>query len=341
VIAVLKADAYGHGAVAVARSLEAEGCDCVAVLSVAEAEALRGAGIRAALLVLGGVHDLDEARACLALAAVPVVHHAGQIELVARAATAAPAPVQVELDTGMCRMGAPPERAVELLESVAANRRLRLDGVFTHLARADENDLAHTREQLQAFRAILADAAERGVRAREIHASNSAALLCAELDSELPEASAVRPGLMLYGAQPRKDRALALQPVLSLRTQVVAVRRIPAGASVGYGGEYRARRATSVATLAAGYADGIPVASSGRGSALVGGRRLPFAGRVSMDYVIVVAGDDPVAVGDEALFFGRDAQGEIPVEEAAAVAGTHAYELLVRVGARVPREYVE
>jgi alanine racemase len=341
VIAVLKADAYGHGAVAVARCLEAEGCARFAVLSVAEAEALRRAGSRADLLVLAGVHDADEARACLALGAVPVVHHAGHVELVARAAGAAAASVQVEIDTGMCRMGAPPERAVELLEAVAANPRLRLDGVFTHLARADERDLSHAREQLQAFRAVLADAAERGVRARELHAANSAALLCDELESEFPEASAVRPGLLLYGAQPRADRALALRPVLSLRTQVVAVRRIAAGTPVGYGGEYRARRPTAIATLAVGYADGVPVASSGRGSALIGGRRLPFAGRVSMDYVIVVAGDEPIAVGDEALLFGRDAQGEIPVEEAAAIAGTHAYELLVRVGARVPREYVE
>ncbi len=343
VIAVIKADAYGHGAGPVARALEQAGCGRLAVLSVAEAAALRDAGTQAALLVLGGVHDADEARTCVALACTPVIHHPGQLELVSQAAAAAgsAAGVQVELDTGMCRMGAPPERAVELLEAVAAAPRLRLEGVFTHLARADENELGPTREQLQAFRALLAAAAERGVRARELHAANSAALLCEELDAEFPEATAVRPGLLLYGAQPRRDRRLPLAPVMSLRTQVVALRRIPAGAAVGYGGEYRARRPTRIATLAIGYADGVPVSTSGRGSVLVRGRRLPFAGRVSMDYVTAVAGDEAIEIGDEALLFGRDAQGQIPVEEVAGIAGTHAYELLVRVGSRVPREYVE
>ena len=343
VIAVVKADAYGHGAIGVARSLEQQGCARFAVISVAEAAALRGAGIQGALLVLGGVHDSDEARACLALGATPVLHHPGQLELVAEAsgALARSAGVQVEIDTGMCRMGAPPERAVELLEAVAASPRLRLEGVFTHLARADEADLEPTREQLAAFRALLATAAERGVRARELHAANSAALLRDELAGELSEATAVRPGILLYGAQPRRDAAVPLSPVMSLRTQVVAVRQIPAGAAVGYGAEYRARRPTRVATLAIGYADGVPVATSGRGSALVRGRRLPFAGRVSMDYVSVVAGEEPIEVGDEALLFGLDAQGRIPVEEVAAIAGTHAYEILARTGARVPREYVE
>lgn len=343
VIAVVKADAYGHGAVPVARALEQAGASRFAVLSAAEAAQLREAGISGQILVLGGVHDADEARAALALSCTPVVHHAGHLELLARAAGAAgrPAAVQVEVDTGMCRMGAAPEQAVELLEAVSASPTLVLEGVFTHLARADEAELQPSREQLQAFKAILADAAQRGVRAADLHAFNSAALLCESLAAELPEATAVRPGLLLYGAQPRKDLAVRLAPVMALRTQVVAVRRIPAGAAVGYGAEYRARRSTRVATLAVGYADGVPISSSGRGSALVRGRRLPFAGRVSMDYVTVVAGDEALEVGDEALLFGRGPEGEIPVDEVAAVAGTLAYEILVRVGARVPREYLD
>jgi len=343
VIAVIKADAYGHGALPVARALLQAGCARLAVLSVSEASALRGARIGAPLLVLGGVHDAEEARAALALPCTPVIHHAGQLELLARAAAASgsPAGVQLELDTGMCRMGAPPERAVELLEAVAATPQLRLEGVFTHLARADERELAPTRNQLQAFRALVADARARGVRVRELHAANSAALVCEALDGAFPEATAVRPGLMLYGANPRGDSALGLAAAMSLRTQVVALRRVPAGAAVGYGGEYRARRSTRIATLAIGYADGAPVSASGRGSALVRGRRLPFAGRVSMDYVSLVAGDEAIEIGDEALLFGRSAGGALPVEEAAAAAGTHAYELLVRVGARVPRAYDE
>jgi alanine racemase len=342
VIAVVKADAYGHGAVPVARALADAGCRWLAVLSVAEAALLRDAGLASSILVLGGVHDAAEAAAARALALTPVVHHPGQLELLARAASpgAAPLPVHVEVDTGMRRMGVPEGEVLALLEAASAAPALALEGVFTHLARADEKDLAPSLEQLARFRAVLEAARARGFDPACVHAANSAALLADGLAQALPEATAVRPGVLLYGAQPRADAPAALEPVLTLHTRVVQVRRIAAGEAVGYGAEYRARRPTRIATLAIGYADGVPVAASGRGCALVRGQRLPFAGRVSMDYVAVDCGDLPVEIGDQAILFGTGQGTRLPVEEAAAAADTIAYELLVRIGARVPREYV-
>lgn len=340
VIAVVKADAYGHGAVPVAQALCAAGCPRLAVVTVAEAAELRDAGIGAPIHVLGGVHDADEADAAVAFALTPVVHHAAHVEwlsAVARSRDARP-PVEIEVDTGMHRMGAPPEAVADLAEAVAGSP-LHLDGVFTHFARADEPDPAPTLAQLESFRDVLGAIRERGVDPGRVHAANSAGLLAGDaVASALPEVDAARPGLMLYGANPSPHVAVSLRPVMTLRARVVYVRPVRAGEGVGYGAEFRAEKDTRVATLPLGYADGIPVSLGGRGQVLLGGRRLPLVGRVSMDYVAVDVGDAPVAVGDEAVLFGSDAAGSLPVEEVAAAAGTLAYELLVRVGARVPRE---
>jgi alanine racemase len=344
VIAVVKADAYGHGAVPVARRLLAEGCAMLAVLSVAEAAALRAADIGARLLVLGGVHDPEEAAAALAADTTPVLHAVEQVAWLARAARGrpAPAPVHVEVDTGMRRMGVPPQEAAELLARVASADGLRLEGVSTHFARADETDPEPSREQLRCFRQVLAAARARGVEAPRVHVANSAGVLAAAgWGEEMMEGDAVRPGLALYGVAPAPHLAdPALCPVMTLRTRVAALRRVEAGDRVGYGATWGAPHAGFVATLPAGYADGVAWSAGNRGSAVVAGRRVPIAGRVSMDFVTVWLGDEPVAPGAEAILFGVGAGGRLPVEEAAAAAGTIPYELLVRVGARVPRVVV-
>ena len=342
--AVIKADAYGHGAVRVARTLEASGCERFAVLDVQEAARLDDAGVRGRLLVLGGVHDPGEAAEAVARRFVPVLHDAAGLAHVASAARAAGvrAAVEVEVDTGMRRMGIPAEVALELLAAVAAEPALALEGTFTHLAQADEADLAPSLVQLAAFRDLLARARDRGVAPGRVHFANSAGLLAGTpLAGALPEATAVRPGLLLYGARPAPHLTGALRPAMTLATRVVQVRAVRRGEAVGYNARFRAEGDTRIATLAVGYADGVPVATSGRGEVLIRGRRFAIAGRVSMDYVGVDAGDAPVTPGDAALFFGTCADGSLPVEEAAASAGTISYELLVRVGSRVPRVYVE
>ena len=343
VIAVVKADAYGHGAVRVARVLARAGCERLAVARVGEAAELRDAAVTLPILVLCGVLDAEEARAALALGATPVVHHEGHVRLLAEAAhrRGARAAVHVEVDTGMRRLGVSAETAAGFLARVASDPDLRLEGVFTHLARADEDDLGPSVEQLQALRRILGEAARLGVEPIVVHAVNSAGLAAGELlAKELPEASAVRPGLMLYGVEPRPGTSsgpLSLRPVMTLTTRVVQVRHVRPGEAVGYGATWRAAVPKRVATLAIGYADGVPWSMANRGEVLLCGRRAPIIGRVSMDLITVDAGEEPATVGDEAIVFGDG----LPIEEAAARAGTLPYELLTRIGARVPRVAVE
>jgi alanine racemase len=250
-------------------------------------------------------------------------------------------PVHVEVDTGMSRMGVPLEEAETFIAKVAADPELALAGVMTHFARADEPDLSPTRAQLRAFADVLGGVRRRDLDPGLVHAANSAGLVAlAELGSGAPLQDAVRPGLMLYGVSPGAARPAAVRPVMSLRAPVVAVRRVRAGDAVGYAAQYRARAETRIATLALGYADGVPISASGRGSVFLAGARRPIAGRVSMDYVGVEVGDAQVAIGDVATVFGSEVAGGpsvLPVEEAAEAAGTIPYELLVRVGARVLR----
>jgi alanine racemase len=345
VIAVVKADAYGHGAVPVSRRLAACGCRSFAVATVEEAAELRAAGISQALLVLGGVHDAAEADEAVALGAIPVVQHAGHLALLRKAAAerGRAIPVQVEVDTGMARMGVSPEEAPSLIESIARERAFALDGVYTHFACADEAELAPTLRQLALFREVLAALRSRGVVPRQVHVANSAALAAGEALAEaMPaEANAVRPGLLLYGVCPAPQLADAaeLRPVMSVRTRVANVRWVRRGEPVGYGATFRAKQRGRIATLPIGYADGLPWSLGNRGFVLLRGRRVPIAGRVSMDLITLDVGNAPVEIGDPVLVFGMPAGGGSPlrVEEVAEAAGTVPYELLVRVGARVPR----
>ena len=339
VIAVVKADGYGHGAVPVARRLVSSGCLHLAVVTVAEAAELRAAAIDCAILVLGGVHDAAEAADVLELGVTPVIQHAGHIGLLSQAAREhrVPLPVQVEVDTGMRRMGLAAEDAPALLERIAKEPALELEGVYTHLACADEEDLAPSLNQLRLFSEILSAVEARGIDPGQAHVANSAGLLATtDLASSLPpQVNAVRPGLMLYGVHPAahlRDRA-ALTPAMTLRSRVSNVRHVRPGDAVGYGGTFRAKQRGRIATLPIGYADGIPWSLGNRGFVLLRGSRVPIAGRVSMDLVTVFVGDDPVEIGDPVVLFGEG----LPVEEVAEKAGTISYELLVGIGGRVPR----
>ncbi len=342
-IAVVKADAYGHGAPRVSQALAEAGCRQFAVTTVAEGAELRDAGLREPILVLGGACEAEEPEAAAALDLTPAVFHAAQLAPLAAAARARERPlgVQVEVDTGMRRIGVPPEDALELLEAIARESALRLEGVYSHLARADEPDLTPSLEQLRQLSELLERACDRGIEPGLVHVVNSAGLLAgAALLEPLPAQDAARPGLMLYGARPAPHFAVDLQPAMRLETKVVQLRAAKQGDPVGYGAEFRAPRDTRIATLPLGYEDGVPISAGGRGCVLIGGRRLPIAGRVSMDFIAIDVGDAPVEIGAEAILFGG-AQGgaTLSVEEAAAAANTIAYELLVRVGRRVPRQF--
>ena len=343
VIAVVKADAYGHGAVPVARRLLAAGCARLAVATVSEAAELRAAAVRVPLLLLGGIHDAAEADDAAALDLIPVVQHAGHVPLLARAARehGRRLGLELEVDTGMGRMGVAPEDVAALAAAIAREEALALEGVYTHLACADEGDLASTRRQLTLFGEVLAGLRARSLAPGRVHVANSAALVAApELADALPPAvNAVRPGLMLYGVQPAAGRTglAELRPVMSLRTRVANVRHVRRGDPVGYGATFRAKQRGRIATLPVGYADGLPWSLGNRGHVLLRGRKVRIAGRVSMDLVTLDVGELPVEIGDPVLVFG-EAEGErLRVEDLAEEAGTIPYELLVRVGRRVPR----
>lgn len=343
VIAVVKADAYGHGAVPVARRLVAAGCARLAVATVAEAAELRAAAVRAPLLLLGGIHDAAEADDAAALDLIPVVQHAGHVPLLARAARehGRRLALELEVDTGMGRMGVAPEDVAALAAGIAREDSLALEGVYTHLACADETELASTRRQLELFGEVLAGLRARSLAPPRVHVANSAALVAsAELADVLPPAvNAVRPGLLLYGVQPSAARTSGaeLRPVMSLRTRIANIRHVRRGDPVGYGATFRAKQRGRIATLPVGYADGLPWSLGNRGHVLLRGRKVRIAGRVSMDLVTLDVGELPVEIGDPVLVFGESEGERLRVEDLAEEAGTIPYELLVRVGRRVPR----
>ena len=345
IIAVIKADAYGHGAVRVAQTLAGVGCRRFAVVTVDEAAELREAGVAGEILVLGGLSASREARMVAEYDLCPVVHHLRELPLVLEAAgeAAAPLGVEIEVDTGMQRMGVAHGEALSLSEAVEADPLLNLSGIFTHFSHADDVSPEISLRQTELFRSLIHELRAAGIAPGSIHAANSSALhVGPPLLHALPEATAVRPGLMLYGATvaPHEDPQQRFRPVMSVRTRVVAVREVRPGEGVGYGGSWRASRATRVATLPIGYADGVLRTLSNRGQIWLAGARRPMVGRVSMDYLTVEIGDSPVEVGDSATYFGLSSEGDggIPVEEQSSAADTIAYELLVSVGNRLPRE---
>lgn len=343
VIAVVKADGYGHGAVRVARTLVEAGVPRLAVVSLAEGAALRAAGLDAPILVFGGLESAEEGRAAARLALTPVLQDAAGLACAAAAGSASdPLSVELEVDTGMRRMGVPAGELAALFAAATACGEVAVEGLFSHLARADERDPAASRGQAETFGAALATLEADRLAGLGLHLCNSGGLIQrAAIEGVGLATTAVRPGLLLYGLSPLAEEsaaALDLEPVMSLAARVAAVRRIEAGDRVGYGGTWQAERATTIATLPLGYADGVPRSLSGAGHVHLAGAPRPIVGRVSMDSCCVDVGDTDVAPGAVATFFGRTPAGErVPIEDLAAAAGTIGYELLVGVGARVPR----
>ena len=334
VFGVVKADAYGHGAVPVARALEPL-CNALAVSLVEEGLELRAAGIRAPILVLGAYYNRHQDEV-LAERLTPVVYDRGELEKFAAAALrrGRPADVHVKVDTGMSRLGIAPADLEEVLGRFSALPSLRLGGICTHFASADLADPGTTLAALAALGKGLDRAAQLGFRNLVNHAANSAGAVrfpSARLD-------AVRPGLALYGAMPSEIVALpGLEGALALRTRVMAVRDVAVGAGVSYGGIWRAARPSRVATLPVGYADGYPRHVRGA-EVLLAGQRVPIVGAVCMDMLMIDVTDLPVSALDGPVtLIGRDGAEEITVDQLARWAGTVSYEILCGISKRVPR----
>lgn len=337
ICAVVKADGYGHGAVDVARALEGYGVECLAVAYAAEAVALRDAYIQTPVLVMGGPYrewasfyqhhnltpalfDIDAARRMNAEAVSPMGVH-------------------LKVDTGMGRLGVPLADLPAFLDAWAPLEKLRIEGVFSHLACADDPKDELSAEQIRRFDEAVRVVREKGHAPSTLHLANSAGLV------RYPEScyDMVRVGLLLYGAHSSEDLAerAPLTPVMRVWSEVALVKDLPAGATVGYGAEFTARRPTRVVAIPMGYADGFPRAASPGASVVLRGARAPVAGRVSMDLIVADLTDHPEAAairrGEPVEIFGQTGPASIRVEEFAGWAGTVAYEALTGVGARVNR----
>jgi alanine racemase len=334
VFGVVKADAYGHGAIAVARALEPL-CHALAVSLVEEGLELRAAGLRAPILVLGAYYNRHHDEV-LAEGLTPVIYDAADLERFAAAASRAGrrADVHLKIDTGMSRLGISVEDAPGVLARIRDLPTLRLAGLCTHFASADQPDSGFTERALAAFESITTRAARAGFSGLINHAANSAAAV------RFPAArlAAVRPGLALYGAMPSPTVPLpGVEAALALRTRVMAVHHVPAGTGVSYGGIWRAPRTSRIATLPIGYADGYP-RHVRDACALVAGQRVPIVGAVCMDMLMVDVTDvTEGALAGAVTLIGRDGDEAITVDDVARWAGTVSYEILCGISKRVPR----
>lgn len=340
VLASLKADGYGHGALKVARTALHNGASMVGVATMSEAIPLRLAGITAPILVFGYV-PLWQMREAIRLDLTITLYSLDAAEALARSSQALNkvTPVHVKVDTGMGRLGIRAEQSAEILDLMRGIRRLpglELEGIFTHFAMADAHDLSHARNQLSRFQEVLRLVDAEDLRPPLVHAANSAATFT------LPEArfSLVRPGLALYGLDPSPDVRLptGFRPALAFKTQVAQVKLIPAGEGISYGCTYVTERPTWIAVLPVGYADGFRRAPANWGSVLLHGQEAPILGRVCMDQCMVDISYIPgVRVGDEVVLIGSQDEATLTAETVAERLGTINYEVVSEILARVPR----
>ena len=344
--AVLKADGYGHGAPAVARTLERAGVNGFCVALFEEGVELRDAGIRAPILVMGGYYGgVHQEMALRGL--VPVVYDLAQVEGFARLVRSGvidgPVRVHLKVDTGMARLGVTMRDLPQIAASIAQMREVHVEGLMSHFASADVFENEDTTRQLALFDEARAVLKRAGIEPALCHVANSAGVL-----RKMGNLDAVRPGVALFGVSPfaKNDPGPQFQQAMRVRTEVIALRDVALGESIGYGGSYVTNRQSRIATVAMGYADGLPRLLSNRGHMLVRGRRAPIVGAVSMDMTMIDVSDiEGVSVRDEVVVFGGQ-DGEhgrdfISAAEVATHVGTIGYEVLTSISRRVPRFYRE
>jgi alanine racemase len=339
--AVVKADGYGHGALLAAEAALRGGADGLCVALVQEGVQLREAGVSAPVLVFGE-QPPAELDAAVRHDLVSTVYSLGQVAELDRVARAAGVVhrVHLKIDSGMHRVGCDPTDAVGIAEAIVAAPGLRLEGVYSHLAVADEPAHPFTAQQVAVFDAVLAELAAAGVHPEVVHLANSAGALA----HPLARRSLVRAGVALYGISPGPGvdpLALALRPALSLHARVSMVRRVRAGEGISYGLRHTFATDTTVAVLPIGYADGVPRRLFSAGAeVLIGGRRRPIVGVVTMDQLMVDMGVDDVAVGDHAVLIGRQGDDEITAAEWADRLGTIGYEIVCGISRRIERHVI-
>ena len=348
VCAVVKADAYGHGALECARALEQEGAAWLGVTSTEEGVALRQAGIGGRVLLMTGFWRGEEDE-IVRQRLTPAVWEPEHLEGLAHAAQArdASVPVHIKMETGMARLGVSTAGLPRLLEALRRTQRLTLEGLFTHLASAEVVDARDVEAQSARFDEATRLVREAGFEPRYLHLANSAAIAARPtLWRDM-----VRPGISLYGyylplvsasGRPAEACGLEVEPVLSWKTRVIGVREVGAGQAVGYNGAYVTPKLARIAALPVGYADGLSRQLGSVGRVIVRGRHAPMVGNISMDITLADVSEVPgVEVGDEVVLIGKSGEAAIDAWEHATLARTIPYEILCGISKRVPRRYVE
>lgn len=340
ILAIVKANAYGHGALICSRVLEGMGISRFGVATLEEGMELRQEGIKSHIFILGGLLT-ESLQAFIDFRLRPVIHQLDDLQkwgafLKKQNREHA---IHLKIDTGMGRLGFFPSQIDEVVKILKEYPEIQLEGVMTHLARADEENPESTQEQFNLFTQLKKSFQEKGFKIPFYHIANSAAVIDGKLDSY----QMVRPGLVLYGAypHPRHQTAIALKPVMKLKTKIMSLKKYPIGVALGYGGTFVTQRESLIGILPIGYADGYPRLVSNRGSVLVCGKRAPVVGRVSMDLTLIDVTEIPEAqLNDEVVLLGRQKEEQIHAEEVATWAETISYEIFCGVSSRVPRVYV-
>lgn len=338
ILAVVKADAYGHGALPVSLKLERLGVEFLGVAISEEGIALRKEGVKAPILVLGGFFPGEE-ELVIRYHLTPVIFDVGSLMRLSRAAERKRKRVKVHLkvDTGLGRLGVWYDRFPVFLRKVKRIPNIEVEGLLSHFSMTDREE-DYTSFQWRRFQQALDLACEEGLKCRYVHMANSANLIL------FPEYSGnmVRPGIVLYGSYPttEMEKLIQLKPVLTLKTSIPFIKSVPAGTRISYGGTFVTRRESLMAILPIGYADGYSTRLSNQGEVLIREKRAPVVGRVCMDLIVVDVTDIPgVSTGDEVVLIGRQGREQITADEIAKKIGSISYEVLCLIGKRVPRVY--
>lgn len=342
IMAVVKADGYGHGAVKVAQILEKEGVDYLAVAIAAEGAQLREEGIKVPILVLGYTpatsvgalieNDLTQTIFSYEMAKY-ISYEASKLGKKVN--------IHIKVDTGMGRIGfLPHPTSIEEIIEINKLPNIEIEGIYTHFSSADEQDQTYTKKQNSIFNGFLKELSQVGIEVPIVHGANSAAIIM----HKYSHSNMVRLGISLYGHYPStvaKSYPVGLKPAMSLKTQVVHVKKVPKGQPIGYNRTYTTRDVTTIATIPIGYADGYSRGLSNKGRVLIRGEYAPVIGNICMDqFMVDVTHINYVAVGDEVVLFGKQDDNEITVEEIADILNTINYEVICMIGKRIPRIYV-
>jgi len=340
IMPVIKADAYGHGAVAVARTLSAEGARFLAVAILEEALELREAGVKERIVLLSPFYP-EEAGMILDYRITPLISDFFRAEILNLEAARrnVRSPIHIKVDTGMGRLGIPQERALEEIKRIAGLPHIEIEGICTHFPSADEKDLAFTKTQIENFERLVRSLQKDGIDIPIKHTANSGAIL--SLKSS--HFNMVRPGIMLYGLYPSPEcpRTVDVKPVMKVVSRVALIKKVPPGTPVSYGRTFITKRESTLIVLPIGYADGFPRSLSNKGRVKIGDKFLPLAGRVCMDQIIVDATEvGGLEVGSEAVVFSDVRDDVNSVESVARILGTIPNEIVTGISKRVPRLFV-